>query len=287
MESSTHPPVGLIGIGLIGTALAERLLKNGYPVVGWDLDPARGECLRHLGGTPVSSAADILARCQLVCLSLPDLNVVTQVLQPLTLRPGQTLIDTTTGDPDQAVLLGANLAAQGVDYLDATISGNSEQVRQGDVTVMAGGSPTGFQHAEPVLRCFAREVFHVGPCGHGSKLKLVTNLVLGLNRAALAEGLAFAHTLGLNPAAALEILQHSAAYSRIMDAKGPKMVAHDFTPQARLSQHLKDVRLMLDAGAKAGAKLPLSTLHAALLQEAESRGLGPLDNSAILKVFEP
>lgn len=113
-------------------------------------------------------------------------------------------------------------------------------------------------------------------------MKLVTNLVLGLNRAALAEGLAFAESLGLDPAMALAVLRESMAYSRIMDTKGPKMVARNFTPEARLSQHLKDVRLIREAAARVGRSLPLSTEHQRLLELAESLGLGDHDNSAIL-----
>jgi 3-hydroxyisobutyrate dehydrogenase-like beta-hydroxyacid dehydrogenase len=116
-------------------------------------------------------------------------------------------------------------------------------------------------------------------------MKLVSNLVLGLNRAALAEGLAFAEALGLAAAAALRVLRASAAYSRIMDAKGEKMVSGDFSPQARLSQHLKDVRLIRAAGAERGMDLPLSAAHEAILERAEALGLGDLDNSALIEAL--
>jgi 3-hydroxyisobutyrate dehydrogenase-like beta-hydroxyacid dehydrogenase len=116
-------------------------------------------------------------------------------------------------------------------------------------------------------------------------MKLATNLVLGLNRAVLAEGLAFAGALGLNPAQTLAVLCESAAYSRVMDIKGRKMLARDFEPQARLSQHLKDVRLILKIGASAKAKLPLSRVHERLLAAAAAAGLGGRDNCAIIEMF--
>ena len=118
------------------------------------------------------------------------------------------------------------------------------------------------------------------------KMKLVSNLVLGLNRAALAEGLAFAEAIGIAPAAALEVLTGSMAYSRAMDAKGRKMIEGDFTVQARLSQHLKDVHLMLRAAAAAGMSLPLADTHRRLMEQAEAEGFGDLDNSAIIKVLQ-
>jgi 3-hydroxyisobutyrate dehydrogenase-like beta-hydroxyacid dehydrogenase len=117
-------------------------------------------------------------------------------------------------------------------------------------------------------------------------MKLVTNLVLGLNRAALAEGLVFAEAAGLAMSDALEVLLNCPAYSRIMDAKGPKMVASEFTPQARLSQHIKDVRLILQEAARSGATLPFSTIHLNLLELAEAAGFGELDNSAIIRVIQ-
>jgi 3-hydroxyisobutyrate dehydrogenase-like beta-hydroxyacid dehydrogenase len=138
-----------------------------------------------------------------------------------------------------------------------------------------------------LFRLCARQWFHVGPWGSGARTKLVVNLVLGLNRAALAEGLAFARACGLDLPAVLDVLRSGAAYSRAMDTKGRKMIEGDFAPEARLAQHLKDVRLILDAGRRSGATLPLSELHERLLAGQTDRGLGDLDNSAVIRAFEP
>jgi 3-hydroxyisobutyrate dehydrogenase-like beta-hydroxyacid dehydrogenase len=126
----------------------------------------------------------------------------------------------------------------------------------------------------------------VGKWGNAAKMKLVTNLVLGLNRLALAEGLVFANAAGIEMEDALQALLNSPAYSRTMDAKGPKMVRGEFAPQARLSQHIKDVRLMLEEAERAGISLPLSGVHLELLEQAEAVGLGELDNSAIIRVIQ-
>jgi 3-hydroxyisobutyrate dehydrogenase-like beta-hydroxyacid dehydrogenase len=117
-------------------------------------------------------------------------------------------------------------------------------------------------------------------------MKLVVNLVLGLNRAALAEGLAFARACGLDPGEALRVLRAGAAYSQVMDAKGRKMVDHDFRPQARVAQHLKDVRLILAEAERAGAAVPLSELHRQLLERVVAAGLGDADNAAVIRAFE-
>ena len=118
-----------------------------------------------------------------------------------------------------------------------------------------------------------------------AKMKLVTNLVLGLNRAALAEGLAFAGSLGLDPVVSLAVMRGSAAYSSIMDTKGERMIHGDFAPEARLSQHLKDVRLIVDLGQRAGLPMPLSAAHRTVLESAEVAGCGDLDNSSIINVL--
>ncbi|MEQ1852520.1 MAG: NAD(P)-dependent oxidoreductase [Chthoniobacteraceae bacterium] len=275
MSDPSHPSskTGIIGMGLMGSAL----MKMTGAGRGWDIDASR--CVN------AKSAGDVFAHCEVVFLCLPTSDVSRDVLRDAALRAGQIIIDTSTGEPDAMAALGAGLAAKGVHYLDATISGSSAQVLQRDVLVMAGGEPEVFARCREIFATFARETVHVGPCGSGARMKLVTNLVLGLNRAALAEGLAFAQQLGLDPAHALDVMRRSMAYSRIMDTKGGKMVAQNFTPEAKLSQHLKDVRLMLAAS---GIPLPLSETHRRLLEKAEALGFGEADNSAIIKaILEP
>ena len=118
-------------------------------------------------------------------------------------------------------------------------------------------------------------------------MKLAVNLVLGLNRAVLAEGLGYAESLGLDSATTLEVLQASLAASTVMETKGEKMLQRDFAPQARLAQHLKDVQIILDTGQAAGAHLPMSTVHQTLLAELVESGNGDLDNSVIIEAFRP
>ena len=141
------------------------------------------------------------------------------------------------------------------------------------------------EQCRDLFDCLAQSTIYAGPCGSGSKMKLVSNLVLGLNRAALAEGLAFARSLDLDDEATLQVLTGTMAYSRIMDTKGRKMIEGDFGTQAKLSQHLKDVRLMLDAAQAAGLELPLSETHRRLLEVAEEAGYGEADNSAVIQAY--
>lgn len=280
--------VGIIGVGLVGTAAAERLLAAGYSVTGYDIRPEQLHALQALGGEAAARPGAVAAACDRILLSLPTSAIAGAVLEEIRpeLRPGSLLIDTTTGDPEDAVRFAARLRAWRMEYVDATVGGSSRQVRTREAILLCGGTEAGYTRCLDIFEQLARQSFHVGPAGSGARIKLVLNLVLGLNRAVLAEGLAFARSSGIDPQVALEILQAGPAYSRAMDAKGARMILGEFEPDARLSQHLKDVRLILAAGKRQGAELPLSRLHAELLERVEAAGFGGLDNSAIIKAFE-
>jgi 3-hydroxyisobutyrate dehydrogenase-like beta-hydroxyacid dehydrogenase len=284
--------IGIVGLGLLGGAIARRLLAVGHVLVGHDVDPARLAEFAKLGGNAADSAAEVADRCRAadsrrIVFSLPTTEVVRTVLEEMEprLARGTIIIDTTTGEPRATAELGARLAEGDIDYLDATVSGSSAEAAAGQAVVMAGGGAEAFAACQDIFAAFARRSFHVGPWGAGARMKLVSNLVLGLNRAALAEGLSLARAMRLDLATALDVLREGAAYSRAMDAKGRKMIEGDFSPQARLAQHLKDVRLMLAAAEEAGATVPLSTLHRELLEGLVAQGHGEDDNSAIIRAF--
>jgi len=264
--------------------MTERLLDGGCPVYVFNRTREKATPLLDCGAVWSDNP---IAQADRVLVSLYTTDVVEQVLAELAVafRPGKIVIDTTTGDPDATAALGRRLAEQGVEYLDAPLSGSSVQTRRGEVTAIVGGRRAALDACRDLFDLIATKTLHVGAWGNGAKMKLVTNLVLGLNRAALAEGLAFAQAIGLKMEDALAVLIDSVAYSRTMDTKGAKMVTGDFRTQAKLAQHLKDVRLILDAAARDGLQLPLSSLHRQLLEQLEGEGLGELDNSAIIRAY--
>lgn len=280
--------VGLIGLGLVGAAVARRWIAHGWTVVGYDVNDERRSEFHALGGESVGGPADVARRCRTVVLSLPDSQIVARVVTEFEseLRAGDLVVDMTTGRPEDTLALADRLEQRGAVLVDATIVGSSQQIADGAAVVLAGGPSDAVTTCEPLLRGFAERVFPVGPVGSGARMKLVVNLVLGLNRAVLAEGLALARAAGFDPALALDVLRQSPAASAVMTTKGPKMVSGDFTPQARLAQHAKDVDLILELGRQHDASLPLSSVHRELLGQAIAAGWGTLDNSAIAKVFE-
>lgn len=285
-EPTHRKSIALIGLGLLGTALCERLLGAGYPVAVWNRTRDKADPLVARGA---SWSNNPLAECDRAVISLYTTEVVEQVLAQMDtgLRAGQILIDTTTGDPEQTAALGQRLAERGVHYLESPIAASSEQTRQGQAMAIVAGPRSAFDACGDVFTAIAAKTFHVSESwGGAAKVKLVNNLMLGLSRVALAEALVFARAIGLDAAKTLDVLKEGNAYSVVMDTKGRKMVEGDFTLQAKLSQHAKDVRIILTEAARGGASLPLSVLHLKLLEAAEAAGLGELDNSAIMRTLE-
>lgn len=284
------PAMGLLGVGLLGTAVARRLVAAGYRVVAHDPNVVVLDAAREWGVEGRASAAEVAGECPVLVTCLPDgPSVKAAVLgedgSPLLAR-SSLLIDLTTCAPDESRELARALAAHEIEMLDAPVSAGSRQVAEGTGLVMVGGTEAAFRRGQPILTAVTGRVRYLGPSGSGSFGKLVTNLVLGLNRLALAEGLAFAEAGGLDLPAALELLRESAAYSRAMDVKGTRMTEHHYDePEARLRQHLKDVRLILELAGNEGQPLPVSALHAEILAEGVRTGLGEADNSAVFELL--
>jgi 3-hydroxyisobutyrate dehydrogenase-like beta-hydroxyacid dehydrogenase len=283
--------IGLIGLGLVGGGIAERLLDAGFDVLGFDIDAFRCEHFVEFGGKAAKSAAEVGDGAERVILSLSDTSVVLEVVDgkagilEAATRP-RYIIDTTTGVPDETVALAGRLADGGIEFLDAPFSGSSEQLRNRDVVFMVGGERSALEACGDIFEALSDKVFYLGESGSGSKAKLASNLVLGLNRLALAEGLVFAGKLGLELEGFLELLKVTPAYSAAMDVKGGKMLDGDFQPQARLAQHCKDVEIMLSCAEKMGQDLPLSKAHLEVLQKAIEAGDGEMDNSAVIREIE-
>lgn len=285
---STAPStIGLVGLGLVGTALGQRLTSAGFEVLGFDRRDEARAAWAAAGGAVAHDGAELGTRCGRLVLAVFDTAGVLQVLE----GPGGLLqaglpsavVDCSTGDPAALQALAGRLAARGVDFLEAPLSGSSQQIADGQATLLLGASPEAAQRHADLLQALSPTRVHVGGPGLGASAKLATNLVLGLNRAALAEGMAFAERLGIAPEAFLHLVLATPARSDAALVKGPRMVRGDFEPQSRIRQHLKDVQLMLDAAHAAGQRLPLSTAHAALLQAAVHAGDGDLDNAAIVR----
>ncbi|HZN30025.1 MAG TPA: NAD(P)-dependent oxidoreductase [Xanthobacteraceae bacterium] len=280
-------PVGLVGIGLLGQALAHRLLGAGFPVAGFDVDPAKTAKLAELGGRAAASVAELAQRCDPILLVVFTTDQVEQVVERELLpvlgdASRRIVLCASTCDPDRIAALGGRVAARGLRFLETPVSGSSGQVSRGEGVGLIGGDPQVAAEIEPILRALFPSYFHIGGIGDGGRAKLAVNLILGLNRLAMAEGLVFAERLGLDPEAFLKVARGSAAYSQVMDIKGLKMTRGDFAAEGRVTQHLKDVHLMLEQAERAGQRLPLLEVHADVLEACVRQGEGDWDNSAVI-----
>ena len=282
-----NSPVAIVGLGLMGEVYAKRLLDAGIPVVGLDIDPARRARLNEIGGRAVNSIAELAAPARCIIIAVFNTDQVADVIENHLLPAlgdgsNKIVLCMSTCDPDQVAALAARVMPRGIRYLDVPVSGTSDQVRRGDgVALIGGDSAIAGEVADLFDALFARR-FHVGKIGDGGRAKLAVNLILGLNRLALAEGLVFAERLGLDPAAFLDVARGSASYSQVMETKGPKMVSGDFSPEGRAKQTLKDVHLMLDQAAGVGQKLAMLEVHAGVLEACVRAGEADMDNSVII-----
>src|SRR4249919_50617 len=281
-------PVAVIGLGLMGEVYARRLIDADFPVTGFDIDPARRARLAEIGGRPVQSIAELARPARCVILAVFNTDQVEDVVEN-TLLPalgdgsGKIVLCMSTCDPDRVAALADRLIPRGIRYLDVPVSGTSDQVRRGDGVALIGGDAAIAEDVKDVLDTLFVRRFHVGKIGDGGRAKLAVNLILGLNRLAVAEGLIFAERLGLDPGAFLDVARGSASYSQVMETKGPKMVRGDFSPEGRVKQTLKDVRLMLDQAAAVGQKLSTLEVHVDVLEACVRAGEADLDNSAIIQ----
>ncbi|MCK5173029.1 MAG: NAD(P)-dependent oxidoreductase [Planctomycetes bacterium] len=288
MQENKINRIGLIGLGLVGTELAKLLIAKGYEITGFDIDADRCKILKEHKVKIASCLKEVADEADCLILSLPDSSVVRQVItgsEGVLQSKGlpDYCIDTTTGDPDEIVEIAEKCAKAGMSFLDAGISGSSRQIADREGVFMVGGEQKAFKACEQILNIFSDKIFYLGMSASGSRAKLASNLILGLNRLVLAEGLVFAEKLGLETEAFLELMKNSPAYSTAMDSKGPKMIRGDFDPESRIRQHYKDVEIILKYAHKAGQDLPLSKIHLEVMEKAITAGDGDLDNAAVIR----
>ncbi len=279
--------IGLVGVGLLGTAVARRLLKAGHRVVGFDPAPDRVRALLTMGGEAATSARAVALASDAVCTLLPSLPTVeAAVLGPDGVaaagKAGQVVIQMSTISPALSVRLAAESRARGLDFLDCPVSGASGQVARGEGILFVGGERRVFERWRPLLEAMLPRAVYVGPAGQAMVLKLVANLLVALHSAAAAEALHLARQAGLDPAVALEVLTGSAAGSRMLEVRGPLMVRGEYPAQMKLGIFMKDLHLIQEAAAAAGAALPLTDTAERLFAAAAGMGHGDEDLAVVL-----
>ena len=278
--------VGLVGLGLLGHAVAARLLAAGHAVVGFDVLAERGQALADIGGKTAPSAAALAQGAEIICTLLPSLAAVEETILGrdgvlAATRPDGVIVQMSTISPTLTVRLAGEVAACGRGFLDCPISGTSGMVARGDGIVLVGGQRALFDRWRPLLEAILPRAVYVGAAGQAMALKLVANLLVALNSAAAAEALSLAGRAGLDLDVALDVLTSSAATSRMLEVRGPLIVRGNFAPQMKLDLFMKDLHLIQEAAAGVGAPLPLTDVAERLYAAAQAAGRGGEDLAVV------
>jgi 3-hydroxyisobutyrate dehydrogenase len=277
--------IGSIGLGAMGHGMAQRLLARGHDLRVWNRTPEKAA---DLGARVAATPREAAASASVVLLSVADGDALRRVTSgPDGVLAGldrdAVLVNTSTVDPGEVRALAA--AADGRHVVDAGVLGNLDHARDGELRVYAGGTPEAFERCRAVLDDLGKEVVHVGALGAGMELKLVLNLVMGLEMQALAEAAAFGASRGLDRTLLLQAIAGSGFASPVMKFKTRRMTARRYEdPDFRLRLMAKDLGLVADGSA--GVALPMTAAARAAHDDAVAAGLGDLDCAAIMSRFE-
>lgn len=277
--------VGVIGFGLLGQAVARRLSADGCAVSVLDVDSAKMDAARNEGFATLDLSASMRFEALFVAVfsGAEVVNVVEQIVGAWS-RQGALppIVCTTTLDPEEVSALATALRAVGTALVEFPISGTSSSVAAGDALGLISGDRAVIDPLLLTLRAVTPNWRYVGEEGAAAKTKLAVNLILELNRSGLAEGLAFAESLGLDLPRFVEVVRASAADSNVIRAKARKMIEQDFNAEGRCSQSLKDVDLMLGLATANGLSLPLLNAQRQLLADSVAAGDGACDSSVVI-----
>src|SRR5258707_10993360 len=281
-------PVGIVGLGLMGFALSVRLIDAKMPLVGFDIDPVRCGMFKATGGMVATSVRELAACSRTIIIAVYSGEQVEALFGEIDDGAGvarPVVICITTCGPGEIIGIAERASRAGLPLLEAPISGASIEVLNGTAAALLAGADAVIDQVGRLLNILCPRSLRVGAIGDASRAKLAINLILQNNRAALAEGIAFAEHLGLDGYAFLAAARQSAAYSRVMDSKGEKMLARDFRPQSHLAQTLKDAELIIAEAGRRGLHLPVTTTQADLLRMAIELEGPDCDSAAVIEAI--
>jgi 3-hydroxyisobutyrate dehydrogenase len=283
--------VGFIGLGNMGGPMALNLLKHGFSLVVHDIDEAKARRLREHGATAASSAREVAAatdRTIVIVETTAQVEAVVAGEQGIvrSARPGHVVISMSTIDPFVARRLGAELAARGVAMLDAPVSGGTVRAASGELSIIAGGPAETFEACRDVFKAMGTNVFHVGGLGQGLAMKLVNNMLIQVNRVAVAEALVMGVKAGLDPQTIYDVVRVSTGTSHAFETGVPRILARDFSPGGTVDITFKDQELETAFAKQLGVPLLLANLTQQLYQMARAAGLNKEDGLAVIKVLE-
>ncbi|HEY7678305.1 MAG TPA: NAD(P)-dependent oxidoreductase [Candidatus Methylomirabilis sp.] len=283
--------VGFIGLGMMGNPMVRRLLGAGYAVTGFDVVPEKVHALERHGMRPAASAREVAEHADIIITMLlkPE-HIEASLFGPQGIvasrRRGVVHVEMSTMSPHVQQDWAQRLKRHAVEKLDAPVSGTTPQAEQGILTVMAGGDRPVFDQVRHVFGPLSRHVFYMGDHGMGAWMKLVTNHLLNVNMATLAEGLLLGQRAGIEREYMLQVLGTGVASSRALDIKGRKFIERDFAPEGKVEIYCKDLGLIHESGRRLGLTMPMTASALDLYRKTAAAGMGELDCVAVIQTLE-
>jgi 2-hydroxy-3-oxopropionate reductase len=289
--SEERPRIGYIGLGLMGKSIAANLLKAGYKLTVHSRSRGPVDELCTLGACPADTSRAVAEASDFVFTSLPDSPDVEQVvLGPGGVRdgcrPGMVFIDNSTIKPETARHIAAEMAAIGVQALDAPVSGGDVGARAATLAIMVGGPREAFERVLPVFQAMGKTITHVGDSGAGQVAKACNQIMAAATMVAMSELMLLARKAGVEPQRVVEAIRSGAAQCWTLDVKAPRLFAGERRPGFRASMMHKDLAIILETARAFGMPLPMSALNLQLYESMLQLGMGDLDNSAVIGVYE-
>lgn len=281
--------VGLIGLGIMGSAMAANLLAAGFRVAGHDILPDAIARFADMGGTPCGDVEAVAAQASVLVTSLPSVAALEVVLAALEggRHEGCVLAETSTFPLADKLAAQARLTAIGITMLDCPLSGSGAQAKTRDVLVYASGPAEAYARCLPAFEAFSRAPHHLGAFGNGTRMKLVANLLVAIHTAAAGEAFAMARMAGLDPAQMFDVVADGAGGSSSMKVRGPMLIAEEYLPIRTMPLALwrKDMRVIAEFADSLQCPTPMFSAAVPLFNAAVASGYGDQDTAAVAAVF--
>ncbi len=286
----TNPShVAMIGLGIMGSAMSSNLIKAGFTVIGFDIDPTARAAHKAAGGRVAASAQAAARQAGIVITSLPSAKALAATAKELAsgVARGTIVVETSTLPIEDKDAARSTLAAAGVILLDCPLSGTGAQARKKDLLLYASGDEAAYDRCQAVFDGFCSGHFHVGGFGNGSKLKFIANLLVAIHNVAAGEAFALALKAGIDPALMYKVIAGGAGGSRMFSVRGPMMVEADYSEATmKVEVWQKDMQIIGDFVSSLGVAAPLFAASAPIYNAAMSAGLAKADTAAVCAVLE-
>jgi 3-hydroxyisobutyrate dehydrogenase len=282
--------IALLGLGLMGSGMAGRLLDAGYPLTIWNRNPDKAQALTNRGARLAKSPREAAASASVVISMLADVPVCRDVWLGrgealVDIAPGTILIESSTVSVEWIEELDRAAKEHGCDLVDAPVTGSKPQAEAGQLLFLAGGSAATVNQVTPVLKAMGRDVVHVGPVGSGARLKLINNFLSGSQAAALAEALSLIERSGLDREKALGVLTEGAPGSPLVKLLSGRMTARQYEPNFVLRLMAKDLRYAVSEADHQALDLDMGRAALRVFEHAIAAGQGDDDMSAVVEQF--